>query len=275
MFPFHVRLGPFALSPGEIFATLGVAIAAWICRRRMAGLGVSTGLLVDLGLGTLLGGAVGARLYYILPLWIRGAASTGEIVSSWSDGSGYYGGFIGGSIAVASILRFKKIPILPALDAIAAVIPLGFAVGKIGCFLSGCCYGRLWASGVAFRAGSLCWQTQRGEGVIPLDATTCLPVHPTQLYELALGLALFVLLAALQRRVRTPGVIYLAYILGYGAWRFAIEFFRSDPGRHGFGAGPLSDSQVTSIVLGLAAAAGLVFLATKKSAETATPDRNN
>jgi len=247
MAPFRVGLGPFAISPMELFAFLGLALTAWLSRRKMAEIGVSGTALFDLSLAALVGGAVGARLFYFLPLWLRGLESGGTLFTRWSEGSGFFGGLIGGSLAVALLARVKKLPVLPVLDAGAAPLPLGFAVGKVGCFLAGCCFGPPCAGfpGVRFAPRSLAGDAKA--------------VHPTQLYELALGLALFVGLRVLSNRSRRPGEVTLGFVAGYSLWRFGIEFLRADPGRHGFGAG-LSDSQITALVLLALSAAGWVLL---------------
>ncbi len=255
MFPFHLRLGPFAISPEELFVVLGVALVAALSRRRMAEAGVTWGGLFDLSLAALVGGAIGARLFYFLPLWVRGLEEGTHLVSRWADGSGFYGGFLGGALGVMLLARLKKYPVLRVADAALAPFPLGFATGKLGCFFAGCCYGFRCDGlpGLRFPPGSLAYDTQRAAGLIPKGAASSLPVYPIQLVEFAFGLALFGALAWLARRSRRPGEVSLAFVAGYSLWRFAIEFLRDDPGRHGFNAG-ISDSQVMAFVaLGLSA----------------------
>lgn len=251
MWPFHVPLGPFAISPVEIFAVGGIVLAGALARRKMSP-PPAWGALVDLVLAAILGGAVGARLYYFLPRWIRGIESGGKLLADWSQGSGYIGGLVGGTIAVLLVARAKKLSPLNVADAVGLHIPLGFAVGKVGCFLAGCCYGPRCEGfpGVTFGPGSLAHDSLKGP----------VRVHPTQLYELALGVLLFLGLRALHVRSRRPGEVYVAYVAGYSVWRFVIEFFRSDPGRHEFGASALSDSQIASIVLAVVACGGWVML---------------
>ncbi len=268
MAPFHVSLGALAITPVEIFAFLGVALTAALSRRRMAGLGVSWPGLFDLALAALVGGAIGARLFYFVPLWARGLESGAHLFTRWSQGSGFYGGLVGGALGVALLARLRGLPTLAVLDAAAAPLPVGFAVGKIGCFFAGCCYGARAGGfpGVAFAHGSLAWQTQRAAGEIPADASSALPVWPIQLVELALGLALFAVLSGVRRRSGRAGETCLALVAGYSIWRFAIEFVRADPGRHGFGAGALSDSQVAALLLLAASGAAWGFLRRRPAA---------
>ncbi|HEX7896556.1 MAG TPA: prolipoprotein diacylglyceryl transferase [Planctomycetota bacterium] len=259
MWPFHAKLGPFAIAPGELFAFLGLVVVVALARKRVLATGISPGGLLDLSLAALIGGAVGARLYYFLPLALRGQLAWSTLFTRWSEGSGIYGGLILGTAAVALLARLRKQPFLEIFDAGAAPFPLGFAVGKLGCFLAGCCYGHRWDGGAAFRPGSLAYQTQAARGEIARGAPAALPVHPTQLYELAFGLALFAALLVFRRRPRPQGVVGCAFFAGYSLWRFVIEFFRDDPGRHGFNA-RITDSQVTALAVLTASIVAWVFL---------------
>jgi len=263
--PFHLRLGPFAVSPVELTVVLGIVLAGLLAWRKMSPRPTSGGI-VDLMLAAIVGGAVGARLFHFVPRFIRGLESLSQLFTDWSQGSGYLGGLVGGTLAVLAVARLKGLAPLNVADAIGMHIPLGTATGKFGCFLAGCCYGRRCDGfpGISFRPGSLVYETQRSDHQIAPHAAAALPVHPTQLYELALGLGLFLILRLIHRRSRHPGVTYLSYVLGYTAWRFVIEFFRSDPDRQNFGSTALTDSQISSIVLGALAVAGILYLRSRK-----------
>jgi phosphatidylglycerol:prolipoprotein diacylglycerol transferase len=259
MLPFRWALGPLAITPNELFALLGTAIAAFIIRRRLVALGATNGAVIDFALAALGGGAVGARLYYFLPLWFRGKMAFSELFTSWSEGSGFYGAFLGGALAIALTARIKKLPVLKVLDTIYATVPLGFAVGKIGCFLAGCCYGMPSPSGVRFAPGSLCYTTQRAAGQLAPGAASSLPVHPVPLYDMVFGFTLSAALLFLLRRSTRPGEVLAASGVGYSIYRFIIEFFRDDPDTHTFGL-TLRDSQYTAIVVLLASAAAWAWL---------------
>ena len=101
MWPFHVSMGPLAISPNEVFAVLGAVVCGYIVRRRLIALGSSPGGVLDFILAALGAGAVGARLYYFLPLWFRGQMSLGQLFSTWSQGSGFYGAYVGGVLGLA------------------------------------------------------------------------------------------------------------------------------------------------------------------------------
>jgi phosphatidylglycerol:prolipoprotein diacylglycerol transferase len=267
MWPFHVSLGPLAITPNEVFAVLGALIGGFIVRRRLIALGASPGGVLDFILAALGGGAVGARLYYFLPLWFRGQMPFGQLFSTWSQGSGFYGAYIGGALALAVTAHFKKMPILKTWDATMGVVPLGFAVGKIGCFLAGCCYGMPSAAGLCFARGSLAHMTQIHGGKIRPDAAASLPVVPIQLYDMIYGFTLYGALVVLGKRSNRPGEVFAATTVGYSAYRFVIEFFRDDPDRHTFGSSSLTDSQFTAIALFMIAVGCWIALRVRKPAE--------
>lgn len=251
MFPFHLRLGPLSLGLDQLFMLLGLVVGFLLIRRRLQGLGIFAGDWIDLFLAVLLSGAVGAKLFYLLPLWIRGVHSLGYLLKHWSEGSGFYGAVLGGLAGAVFVLKKKQVPVLKALDPIGMAVPIGFAFGKLGCFLAGCCYGSVsdWPPGVRFPAGSVAFETQRAAGQLLPGATTSRPVHPAQLYELTFSVALFGFLWWLYRRSKAPGETFFAWMLVYSAWRFGIEFLRADPGRHVFGVQSLSDSQIVAAIL--------------------------
>ncbi len=223
----------------EIFTLAGLLAAAFLCRRDLASLGVTGGGLFDLALAALVGGAIGARLFYLIPHGVEEA------------GSGFYGALTGGMLGIAAMSRLKRWPALGILDAGAARLPVGFAMGKVGCFLAGCCYGMRCGvpPGVSFAQGSLAYREQVDGGVIDAGSLSALPVHPTQLYELAFALALFGALVLYRRRPRRPGSVLLLCLSCYSLWRFVIEWLRDDPGRRGFGVPGLTDSQTAALVV--------------------------
>ena len=273
MIPFQIDLGFAVLGPMEVGILGGILLTAVLAHRKMEPMGVTWGGLFDLALAGMIGGAIGARLFYFLPLWFRGMEETGALLGSWSEGSGFYGGMTGGAAGVAILARFKKLPVLEVFDAATAPLPLGFATGKLGCFLAGCCYGMRCDSppGMSFPPGSLVHRTQVAAGEIEAGVAGSLAVHPTQLYEFCLALLLFGALTWVQRNSRRPGETILAYVGGYSIWRFAMEFLRDDPGRHGFGSG-LSDSQITALVYFALAGACWALLRRRPPTAEETPE---
>ena len=134
-------------------------------------------------------------------------------------------------------------------DLVLTVVPLGHAFGRIGCFMHGCCFGKITHAciGVAFPKGSPAWweQAYASPPLIPQTALESLPVIPTQLIESAANFVLFAVLFRLypQRR-RELGFVTGCYLLGYAALRFLIEYLRGDPR---FAIGPFSIGQTISL----------------------------
>jgi phosphatidylglycerol:prolipoprotein diacylglycerol transferase len=120
-------------------------------------------------------------------------------------------------------------------DVFAPALAVGHALGRLGCFAAGCCFGKAWATAAppawaaAFPRGSVAFDELSSAGAVPAGATLTPPLHPTQLYEAGGELALFGLLLWLRPRLRDrPGALLLTYATLYALLRFAVEIFRGD-----------------------------------------------
>ena len=161
-------------------------------------------------------------------------------------GMSYHGGFIGGLIAMIIWCRAHKRPLWKWIDAMCAAIPLGFTFGRIGNFMNGELYGRITTMpwGMIFPnseqfSSSLGWvqdiMTKVGMSVSGADPMVYLPRHPSQLYEaLFEGLILWVILWNLRKKKPFDGFIASCYTIGYGLFRFVIEYFREPDADLGF-----------------------------------------
>ena len=199
-------------------------------------------------LSLMISGVLGSRIAYVIEHWSSEFANNpAQIIRIDQGGLMFYGGLILALIVFFLWCLIKKENILKMADLLAAVVPLGHAFGRIGCFFYGCCYGRdsqAWCA-VTFPAGSPSWYEhgQRMVGVLP-----------TQLFEAAALLILFAVLMVLWRIKNTRhGLITGAYMIGYAAIRFSLEYLRGDPRA---AVGPFSISQTISLGL---AAIGVVF----------------
>jgi len=185
----------------------------------------------DMFMILVLSGVIGARLAYVIANFRDFAGNPLEILMIQKGGLIFYGGLIGACVGVALFARRRQDNLADLADFVVTALPLGHAFGRIGCFLNGCCYGGLTdhVCGVHYPARSIPWLDQVHAGLITREAPTSLAVHPVQLYETAVNLALFGLLALLYRRRHPRGAIAALYLLLYPAWRFAVEFLRGDP----------------------------------------------
>ena len=225
-------IGLNVYSSGFMIA-VGFLAALWLATRRCERRGVSTESIHDLALWLLIGGFLGARLYFVVDYW-------GELVDSWSGifqindgGLVLHGAFLGGAIAFFLRYLARRFPILPTLDILAPSIALGMAIGRVGCLLNGCCYGILCqipSIGLKFPAKTPAWIGQRARGLIPADALSTLATHPTQIYLIIEAVAILAVLLYRGRKPRRQGELFGVFLSLYPATHFVIEIFRDDEG---------------------------------------------
>jgi len=196
------------------------------------------------GIWGLIGGLIGANVYYILQY--EGISQLYKVIYFWAGGYVFFGGFIGGTIGVWLYLRLQKVPFLPSADIGAPYLALGHAIGRLGCFTNGCCWGDLCYApwGVVFPKDSGIYDHHTIERLLHIDDQRPLPVHPTQLYEVFGLLMVFILLRIIYQNKKYNGQVLLWYFCLYGAWRFFVENFRGDSSHATFG---MTTSQLVAL----------------------------
>jgi phosphatidylglycerol:prolipoprotein diacylglycerol transferase len=230
----------------------------------------SRGWLIP-ALFALAGGLAGARALHIA---LAPSQYSFKIFAIWEGGIVFYGGFVGALAAGVFYLWRRRAPVLVVADVMAPSLALGMVFGRMGCFLKGCCFGAVtdlpW--GIRFpqivetfvRDGQTCQEITGSPAFLQhrhdfpaqmADATQSLPVHPVQAYESLAMLGLFALLSWYWARRPRPGRVLASLGIGYGLWRFLVEFLRGDPHPQALG---LNFSQLVS--LGVAAVAVLFWL---------------
>lgn len=207
-------------------------------------------------LGTAIAALTGARLLYVVTNTER-YHELGEVLAVRSGGLVAYGGFLGGFLFALGYCRRQQVSVLKFADCTVPALCIGLLLTRLGCFLNGCDFGAPsdlpWAT--HFPAGSPAFLTQRLQGLLPSGATQSLAVHPTQLYEAAVGL---ILLAAVRGRPRFSGQSLVVFTMGYALLRFLIETLRADGERGQVGG--LSTSQFIAVVTFFSAFWLLVYL---------------
>lgn len=264
-------LGEVTITSFGVLMALAFLSGYAVLRRETVRLGAERDLAADMLLGALVGGIVGAKIYYVLLYWDLTAADPLGMIFSRS-GLVWYGGFIGGCIGVLWVLHRRPVATGLGVDAIAPALALGYGIGRIGCFLVGDDYGgptESWV-GIAFpnglpptTAGNL-----RGFGadVDPsIPDSQVLAVHPTQLYETGLSLIIFFLLWRLRRHPHVQGWLFGMWLAMAAVERFVIEIFRAKDDRF-FGVFTLA--QVISVLL-FAGGIALVFRLRRRAGEAA------
>jgi phosphatidylglycerol---prolipoprotein diacylglyceryl transferase len=220
-------------------------LAAWRARREK----LDPEVVYDLALWVFLGGLIGARLFYVIQYWGDKVHTIAEIFKIWEGGIVLYGSIMGGTAAFFIYRALRPFPLRPFLDVVAPSLALGIALGRLGCFLNGCCYGDLcdnlpWT--VSFPRHSPPWSDQVADGLILRNAAWSLPVHPTQIYSVIDGLVLLLLLSAYYPLRKRDGEVMALLMVTYPITRFLIEYLRNDEGV--FFAG-LTVSQNISVLL--------------------------
>ena len=244
MLPRLFHLGNFSLPTYGLLVSIGVLVGLWISVRNSEKQGIDPDLAWNLGILVVLCGIVGAKVLYIVNDWSIYAEHPGEIFSfaTLQAGGVFSGGLIGAAIAAVWYLRKHHLPALATWDAFAPGLALGHAIGRVGCFAAGCCYGKptnhFW--GVTFTN--------------PLaNAWTGTPLghalEPTQLFESAVELANFFILMWLFRHKKFDGQVLGAYLFLYGVARFFLEYLRDDPGRGSVFGGVMTGTQLIAICL--------------------------
>ena len=222
--------------------------------------------MYDLGLVMLLAGIAGGRLLYVIQFYDEKFAGESflEFFKIWKGGLVFYGGAIMGFLGGVVYCLRRKLPVAECLDIAALVTPLAMAAGRLGCFLNGCCFGKVcspdYPLGVVFPLESNARASQLARGLVGPESAA-LPVHPVQLYQAGHDFLMFALLLVFLRLPGTPkgAGMPLLFVL-YGIGRFVLEGFRGD---HDLTRTGLTLSQNLSIALFVAFGACLVFLLLK------------
>jgi phosphatidylglycerol:prolipoprotein diacylglycerol transferase len=236
--------------------------------------------VVSLCFWTVVAGILGARLFYVTEYWNetlcfdpRGnlllLESLGNILNFPNGGLTVFGSVFGGMLGAIIFIVRNKMPTLRTFDILATAVPLGMAIGRIGCLLNGCCFGCVTKSslGIVFPPGSPAHFHQITHGLVPEASNVVLPVHPTQIYSSCLALLLCGTLLFLGKRrfyQQRDGLVLASFMILYSAGRFCIEILRTDEDSF-LGTG-LTISQNVSIVFGLVGIALFVFICKKAQA---------
>ncbi|HXH28347.1 MAG TPA: prolipoprotein diacylglyceryl transferase, partial [Candidatus Polarisedimenticolia bacterium] len=231
------RLGTFTLGTYGLFYALGFLAALRLAVHYARRDRIDGSSIVDLGIITLLAGFVGAKLLLYLLNPVVYFTHPMEMLRSLRSAGVFYGGFAVAALAALLYVRRKGLPLGKVADLTAPSLALGQAIGRLGCFAAGCCYGRRcdlpWA--VTFtdpRAFDLTG--------VPLGV----PLHPTQIYHALADLLVLAVTARIMARRRFDGQVFWVYVLLYAALRFLVEFWRGDAVRGVYLGGRLSTSQI-------------------------------
>jgi len=220
MYPVIFRLGPITIYSFGVMMALGFLVGGYILSKELARKGLDPALGSSIVFWTAVGGLVGARLWVVFDDF---GAFLESPMSVLLTGAGFvwYGGLLGGLVALSWIIRYHGLPWLVTVDCVAAGLPLGHAIGRIGCHLAG--------DGDWGGETTLPWGVAYPHAIIGWDFPPGVRVHPAPLYEAALYTAIFALLWSLRHRLHRAGTVLGLYFVLAGAARFVVEFVRLGP----------------------------------------------
>lgn len=242
MYPVIFQIGSFSISSYGVMNALGYLAAVWYFISVRKKIGISKEDIWDIMFVAILAAILGGKLMHILVELKPMLAGTFKeniayIIHNFRYGYVFFGGFIAVVISLVILFRKKKLPLLQTSDFIIVGLPLGHAIGRIGCFLVGCCNGKPWD-------GPWAVTFTNPKSLVPPELLG-VPLHPTQLYEVLFNAALFFVLLRFYNKPHKNGSILALYFAFYGAGRFFMEFFRGDY-RGGFFLG-MSPSQTVGL----------------------------
>ena len=241
MFPKLFDLGPIGVYTYGVLLAAAYLVALQVGMVRARARGLDADRVMDLGIYCIISALVGAKLLLIIVDFGDYWEDPARLVTIVRSGGVYYGGFILAVTVAFWFIRRHRLPLWTTCDVFAPGIVLAQAVGRIGCLMAGCCYGR---------PTDLPWGITFTNPLAAANSGTPLGValHPTQLYESAAALLILGILLVSERRGRSfPGRTFWSYLLLYPAARFFIEFYRGDP--RGTVLDLVSTSQFISLLL--------------------------
>jgi phosphatidylglycerol---prolipoprotein diacylglyceryl transferase len=246
----EIHLGPLDLQTFGICFALGFLVSGAVIGRRLHELGKPPDWAYELVFAALIGGLVGSRVDFLIQNWDE---VSGDVLSNVFSGSGlvWFGGLVGGALGVVLWARWRGWLGLEMLDTCAVPLAIGYAVGRVGCQLSG--------DGDYGTESDLPWAMAYPEGTV----ATTEEVHPTPVYEtVAMGLVAVVLWRLRDRFA--PGVLFGLYLILAGAERFLVEFIR----RNDSVVAGLTLAQLVSIAM---VAGGTALLLARRGAPRPVP----
>jgi len=217
MFPDLISIGPFTIHTYGFFVALGFAVGIWTAVKVGKSQGVPSQQVMDMAFVMIVWAIVGSRLFYVLINFSYYKAHPLDIIKLWQGGLVFSGGLVATAVAMLWYLRRHRLSFWSTGDLWAPSLALGQAIGRIGCFMAGCCYGQPTGSpwGVVFT---------HPKSLAPLN----IPLYPTQALEAFSGFVIFLVLLFLHGKRKFQGQVFLWYLILHSTARLLVERFRGD-----------------------------------------------
>lgn len=233
MYPILFKIGPLALRSWGFMLLIGFVLGYWLAVKRAEKYNIPKAVLLDLALYLLLAGIIGGRLVYVLLNINFYAHNPLQIIAIWNGGLSFYGSLGAGVLTTIVFCRRRGISFFRIADLLTPSLALGYAFGRIGCFLNGCCYGV---------PTNLPWGV-RFPGVFFGE-----PVHPVQLYASASNFLFMFVLLWFDKRKKAEGHTFALYMMLYSFYRGLAEILRKGATAQTLFDG-ITQGQVASVVL--------------------------
>jgi len=212
MHPIICKIGPLTIYSYGVMMALAVIVCALLMSKdAFLRLKITQEIIFDLVFWVVCAGILGARIFYVFLNLDYFLGNPLEIIQIQKGGLAWQGGLLAGMTMGIFYIRRHSLPLAETLDLAAPYIALGQTIGRIGCFLNGCCYGKEVSWGIYF----------------PIYHAR---LHPTQLYESVSLFFIFLILKRYQKFNQIPGRVFVAYLFLASLERFVVEFFRADHG---------------------------------------------
>jgi len=242
---FGKSVPPFTLHTYGVLMAIAFLVGLYVASRQARKAGLDPARITDMAIYVLIAGLIGAKLLLVVVDWQTYWASPKEIFSILLSGGVFYGGLICALPVAWFYARHNALDGWQTADVLSPGVAIGQAIGRLGCFAAGCCFGRPalvpWA--VTFKDS----YSFRTVGT-PLDT----PLHPSQLYEAGVTFLIFLVLLWVSGRKKFHGQVLATYVFLYSVARFILERFRGDVVRGSVFGGALSTSQFIAILMVLA-----------------------
>ena len=253
MHPELFKIGPLTIHTYGVLVAAGFLLGLGLAVKQARKEGIPPNKIADLGFYILLSALIGSRLFYVIVNASHYMRNPLDVFKVWEGGLVFYGGLLFTVPMVLWYVKKNDLGVWSIADLFAPSLAIGHAIGRIGCFYSGCCYGK--------PAEGLPWAVTFTDP--QCLALTGVPLHPTQLYESLGEFTIFFALIILRGHKTFKGQLFMIYLILYSVLRFIVEFFRGDVAR-GFFTSQISLSQGVSILMFLVAAVGFIILKRRK-----------
>ncbi len=217
MHPIFLQLGSLVIHTYGILVALGFLAAIILASNKAQEFQVDRDFVYDLSFWILLAVLAGARALEVITNFSYYRSEPLRILKLWEGGLSFFGGLAGGVLAGVVYVKHKKLSVWHIGDLIVPYLALGQAIGRIGCFFAGCCYGKVCNASWAVHFN-------HPQSLAP----TGIPLHPAQIYASLADFLIFLILLNAGKKRAFSGQIFLLYFILYGAVRFIIEFYRGD-----------------------------------------------